>query len=978
MSNLTLAQWRSIETKDEILKKDLSQKDEKLKDAFTTSIEFGTAGLRGIMGAGTNKMNVFTIAAAAEAYAKYLIQNIKGAKKSGVVIGHDNRHNSALFSETTAKVLENKGIRAYLFQNNDLQPTPLVSYVIRKMGLAGGVVITASHNPKEYNGFKVYNNLGGQLMSTETRKIQEFMKEINPLSVERETDKQVSFVDAALIDEYISDVLSVRKTNIKLDGFKIAFTAQHGTSAVIGPILLRKMGAEVLTVDKQQTPDPNFKYTKTPNPEDAKSYKKAFLLARAKKADMIISTDPDSDRIGIAVKYQRRYKFLDGNQTATIYLDYLLSHLKKEGKIPKDGYIVTTHVSGDLPEKIARKYNVKTIRVHVGFKNVADVIDKTKGTFIFGFEESYGSLINPNFTRDKDSFQAMVAYAEMLAFYKSQGSDAYTELKNLYHEFGIHRNSQTSRKLDKEMTDRLLNRLLKLKKVKIGDKKVSEVQDFRDEAGLVKVHFDDGSWFAVRPSGTEAKVKIYTQIVGTKQQELMDVVYFEKQLSEWIRENTEEFVEAKFKWTTFFKYFLFIGITVATFMIVFFAIYSGSQSAIDDGKSALSVVTIAGNMFNSVNRGIWFAMWGWTFINNAISAWAMKRSLQMQGEKAKVIDLAVAALMGSIVSFLTPFAVGGDAISYWYMRRKGIKRGPLIASYMTDTLLYQAKFTLQTIFLVSIGWGVYKDIFGLDDAEAHAALIWFFVGMSWMIFSTFMIFMIMLGKRFQEFIVRNSVKYLEWSRFATITDPGSLSAGYMYEFKMVRNGMKDIWGKHWWFPIEMIAYRLIPLFFAPSAIILAQSGWINPNVSAGTYWSQIVVGDIVGTANSMSLTPGGSGTGEWLSIVTNKLIYKDSYQLNHMHDLYKGTNIDVRQIASGADFMWKVISTWPWLMFSALTAVGMIILENRRIRVSKINKNNVLNNKQLRGDTKVKWYVYSTFILFWIILAILHFFVFFK
>lgn len=973
----TLAQWRSIETKDEILKRDLNQKDVKLKDAFTTSMEFGTAGIRGVMGAGTNKMNVFTVAAAAEAYAKYLINNVKDASKKGVVIGHDNRHNSSLFSETVAKVLLNNGIKAFLFERNELQPTPLVSFVIRKMKLAGGVIITASHNPKEYNGFKVYDTLGGQLMPIETRKIQELMKGINPLLVDRDTNKVISYIKSELIDQYVNDVLKIRRNDSKLRNFKIAFSAQHGTSATIGPKLLREMGAEVLVVDKQQIPDPDFKYTKTPNPEDAKSYKNAFILARSNRADMIVTTDPDADRIGIAVKHQRRYKFLDGNQTAAIYLEYLLSSLKREGKIPKDGYIVTTHVSGDLPEKIAAKYKVKTVRVHVGFKYVSEAIEKTTGTCLFSFEESFGSLINPDLARDKDSFQAMVAYAEMAYYYKTQGSNAYQALKNLYHQYGIHRNTQSGRSLNKEMTDRLFKRLLKLKKVKIGDKKVSYVDDFAKEANLVKVHFDDGSWFAVRPSGTEPKVKIYTQTVGKRNQELMDVVYFEKQLSEWIRENTEEFLDKKFKLTTFLKYLLFFGITVGVFLIVFFTIYSGSQSSIDDGTNALSVVSVAGHIFNSVNRGIWFAIWGWTLCVNLINAWAMKRSLHMQGEKARLRDLLVSQIMSSIISFITPFAVGGDAIAYWYMRRRGIRRGPLIASYMTDTLLYQTKFTLQTIILVPTGWGVYRDIFGMGDPESHGALIWFFVGLSWMVFSTFMIFLIMLNRRFQEFIVRNSVKYLEWSRFATVTDPGALASGYMYEFRMIRSGMKDIWGRHWWFPIEMILYRLVPMFFSPFALIFAETGWINTDISSGQYWSQIVIGDIVDTANSMSLTPGGSGTGEWLTIVSNKITFSGSHQLNIWNSA-SNINVDARQIASGRDFMYKVFNAWPWLAFSALLSIGMIIVENRRIRIEKENKNRALSDKKVRGDSRTRFYVYASLIAFWIVLTLLHFLVFFK
>ena len=934
MNNSVLSKWRSIQTDDQILNKELSLSDDKLKDAFTNKMEFGTAGIRGLMGAGTNKMNVHTVAAATQAYASFLKKNKTLASK-GIVIGHDNRHNAKVFSLTVARVMQANGIKTYIFENNELQPTPLVSYVIRDMKLAGGIIITASHNPKEYNGFKVYDNLGGQLLPKHTEAIGSAMAKIDLLNVKQKDWKEL-YVKQSVIDSYKKKVLDVRLNKDISTDLKVVFSAQHGTAAKLIPQLLDEMKINYSVVEKQQTPDPDFSFTKVPNPEDGRAFKRAEKLARKNKSHLIVTTDPDADRLGVAVKYKKRWKFLNGNQTAALYLDYRLRELKEQKKLPKNGYIVTTVVSGELAKKVASKYGLKVYTTHVGFKNIAALIEsKKKEIFIFGYEESYGFLIDPSIARDKDALQAMVGIVDMANTYRKEGTDMYSRLLEMFDEYGIHRSTQIGKQVNNSVRDTLLKKLAKLKT--FSEQKVIEVQDYRkgykglDAQNLVKVILKSGSSIAIRPSGTEPKVKVYVNLVGGKGEKLLDIISFEKEVAEWVNDNSEVFEDKKVTPKVILKYSIFLSIIVGIMFFVFHFIYKTSVSASGSGAG---VWTVAQAAFNLQTSWLWLLLWFWMVAQNFLGAWMKKRMFDRLGEKVKPRHLVVSAIMGSFIAFVTPFAIGGDAVGYWYLRRKGIKRGPLLATMASSTLWGETKFALQTTIMVGIGWEVYKDIFASGDVQAQAAMIWFFVGLSWSFFAAFMIMMLTLNRPMQEFIVRNSVSLLEWTRFYHMYNPEAKEAAVQYQFKQIRGGMRKIWNT-WWFVLEMMFYDLLPLFFDPGTLMLVQMNAINPGNKLGGYWTNIVINDIVGTANSMSLTPGGSGTAEWLRVVTSHTLYKDSALIHDpsvSHYFNGGNKLDgYRMIASGADLNWKIIYGWPWLGVSLLMILNIISVERNSL-----------------------------------------------
>ncbi|TCG12121.1 phospho-sugar mutase [Mycoplasma todarodis] len=536
MNNLEqLREWKNAPTKDKILAKGLKKINEKNVDKFFgETMTFGTAGIRGILGPGTNMINEFTIAAAAYAYGATLVKQSELVKKMGLVIAHDNRSNGALFAEITAKVFDHLGIKTYIFKNNEMAATPLLSYAIRKLRAAGGVNITASHNPKEYNGFKVYNAQGAQLLPELTVKISKLMSRMNFLKVPYGLFNP-TFISPTLQEDYIKDVLSIRKRPNDSKKLIVVYSALNGTGSHIAPTLFQKMDIEYYAVKQEVVEDATFKGLKSCNPEDEAAYNRAIKLAKKKKADIIILTDPDADRVGLAVRGPLgSYKKINGNQTGAI----VLNHILRTKQYNKEGYIAQSVVSGNVTKEMAKRHNLSIHETHVGFKNIARVILDNPEGLVMGYEESFGQLMDPEIARDKDAFQGLVMLVEAANYLKTQNMSLLDELERIGVMYGVHTSTQLSKQIEQNDVQTLLDRVGDI--LTIGKFDVSDVLDFRKEeimglenATLVKVILENGSWFAVRPSGTEPKVKVYIETVGATKKETEKTI---KQITSTINE----------------------------------------------------------------------------------------------------------------------------------------------------------------------------------------------------------------------------------------------------------------------------------------------------------------------------------------------------------------------------------------------------------------------------------------------------------
>ena len=528
------------QTKDVLLK----MSKEEIDDAFFKDVEFGTAGMRGVLGPGTNRLNDFTVRKATLAFGRYLLELFPNAKKEGVVISHDNRHMSREFTLLSARVLNDLGINTYIFDS--LRPTPELSFAVRYLKACGGIMITASHNPKQYNGYKVYDETGCQLVPDKIARLLEIIASLpNELDVEYEVEKERGknvVLDRKVDDEYVRLVESIAiNRDLDKSKFKIVFTPNHGTSYVNSMRIFKDLGYQIYPVLSQVDPDPDFSGTLSPNPEDARSFIEPIKLAKEIDADLIVMTDPDGDRVGLGYKAtDGSYQTLTGNQSAALLMDYIFSQKKEKGTLSKNGVMYTTIVTSSIGKEIAAYYGVSAEEFLTGFKFIGNRIDyyEKKGNgpkFEFGYEESYGCLIAP-FARDKDGCQAILMYCEMALFYFLRGLRLDQAMDNLYQRFGYHQDITYSMEFfgseGQAKMDNLMNTMHNNPFITVNGLKVVAVDDNKKQqhieangkvtpinlpkADVVKLFLEDGSLVTVRPSGTEPKVKFY---VGTSLKE---------------------------------------------------------------------------------------------------------------------------------------------------------------------------------------------------------------------------------------------------------------------------------------------------------------------------------------------------------------------------------------------------------------------------------------------------------------------------
>ena len=549
--------WCTEPAFDEKTKKELLEikgNDEEIKDRFYKELEFGTAGLRGVIGMGTNRMNKYTVGKATQGLANYIIE--QGTQDKGVAISYDSRRMSDEFSLQTALILNANGIKTYLFEN--LRPVPELSFAVRELKCTAGVMITASHNPPKYNGYKVYWDDGAQIVAprdkdiiAKVRAVAEY-SEIKEISREEATEKGLfNIVGTEMDDKYINTLkaLILNPEIVKEQGksLKVVYTPLHGTGNTVAERLLKEIGIQNLyVVPEQKDPDGNFPTVDYPNPEDKKAFKLALELAKKVDADVVLATDPDADRLGIYAKDSKtgEYMTYTGNMSALLIAEYRISQMQEKGILPDNGMMITTVVSSNLTRAIAKNYGLECIEVLTGFKNIGAIMkkeeEKTNGKkYVFGFEESYGCLIG-DYARDKDGIAAVMALCEAACYYKSKSETLWDQMNNIYKKYGYYEETQVSIVLEgaegAEKIQEMMTDMRNTPVEKIGDYKVLMFEDIdRDyvkdmvtgeerttglpKSNVLYYELEDNNWCCVRPSGTEPKIKLYMGVKGASKEE---------------------------------------------------------------------------------------------------------------------------------------------------------------------------------------------------------------------------------------------------------------------------------------------------------------------------------------------------------------------------------------------------------------------------------------------------------------------------
>ena len=545
--------WLQSAYVDEETKKELqgiADDEKEIEERFYTNLAFGTGGLRGIIGAGTNRMNKYTVRKATQGLASYILKQGNAAAERGVAIACDSRFKSDEFAMEAAKVLAANGVQAYIF--DELRPTPELSFAVRELGAIAGIVITASHNPAKYNGFKAYWEDGGQLPPESADVVLEFINTLDIFADVNVMDEQeakakglIKIIGEEIDEKYLSKVkeqsINPEVVAAVADDFKIIYTPFHGSGNKLVRRILDMIGMKnVVIVKEQELPDPAFSTVKSPNPEEKEGFTLAIELAKKENVDLIIATDPDCDRVGIVVRNNEgEYVTFSGNQTGVLLTEYVLSQKKEKGTLPANGAIIKTIVTTDMAKAVAQHYDIEIIDVLTGFKFIGEKIKEFEEAgnnkqYIFGFEESYGYLAG-TYARDKDAVVASMLIAEMAAWYKSRGMSLYDGLQELYKKYGVYVESLKSITLEgKEGIEKIKSIMQMLRKdtpkeingVKVTalrdyelKKKVDLLNDTEEAIDLPKsdvlfFEMEDKSWFVVRPSGTEPKIKIYFSVVA--------------------------------------------------------------------------------------------------------------------------------------------------------------------------------------------------------------------------------------------------------------------------------------------------------------------------------------------------------------------------------------------------------------------------------------------------------------------------------
>ena len=554
-------QWLNEENIPENLKnelKDLNTDPEKCEDAFYAPLEFGTAGMRGILGAGINRMNIFTVRQATEGLARFMDTQDPETKRRGVAIAYDSRHMSPEFAMEAAKTLAKHDIPSFVFES--LRPTPELSFAVRYFKAFAGIMITASHNPAAYNGYKVYGEDGGQMPPADADALTKYVRSIeNPLKIDVLSDEEVAHsglinivgeeVDNAYLKEIKTVTINQELINEMGKELKLVYTPLHGTGKMLGEKALKQAGFEkFVLVPEQAVADPDFTTVKSPNPEEHSAFEYAIRLGEKEGADLLIATDPDADRLGAAVRMPNGdYQVLTGNQLGSIMIHYILEAHQQAGTLPQNAAVLISIVSSELATAIAEKYNTKMFNVLTGFKFIAEKIQQYEEdhsqTFMFGFEESYGYLVKP-FVRDKDAIQALVLLAEVAAFYKKQGKTLYDGLQDIFEEFGYFEEKTISVTMSGiEGSGKIKALMAKCREqapTEFAGIQVAQTEDFKEltrtfadgqteqlqtpPSDVLKYHLEDGSWIAIRPSGTEPKIKFYLATKATSSSEASEKI----------------------------------------------------------------------------------------------------------------------------------------------------------------------------------------------------------------------------------------------------------------------------------------------------------------------------------------------------------------------------------------------------------------------------------------------------------------------
>ncbi|AAT27688.1 lysylphosphatidylglycerol synthase domain-containing protein [[Mycoplasma] mobile] len=944
--------WNSFKTKDPIFKKSLLKiSDQKLfSEAFSSSLKIHNSRIVAKMGANTNHLNEFTITAIAESYANF-IKQLPNFQNKGIIINYDNRINSELYAKTFAHVLNSNGVSAFFFNNKSSTPIEFLPFTIKKYQLEGGVNVSSSKNYKGINGLLFYKQDAFLLTSEDEEKIQENLKSTIYLSNPEEVQEyKIKYLDFEIENEIVNFYKSHYKSNLEKK-IRIQFSSLYGTSEIFSKIL-GQIGFDVNFVKsesenaKKVNPWQNLK-RKSYSSSNPKSLNRAILKARLTNRNFCVAINPDGSKFSIAIKHKKRFKYLKSSELAAIYLKYVLEDRKIKDLNFKNLNIVKSFGTSSLINKIARKHDINVIETFHDLK----IDEKTK--VLLALDEDFGFYDYKSNSNFKDAFSIIITLVEAANFYlNTQSKDFFEILQEIEKEYNVHRISSKKSIISNNKAKRFFTRLENA--TYLGKKKIVNKYSYIENISngqkqILILKLIDFSTITVEYSSGDKILKLFVEVIGKKEELLMDVVINERQIYNDIKEFNEVDESKKIGKKDIFRYSIFISIFILIFVFLFQTIYSlnGNPSEIFNQISNILLP-------NKANLYFYVALVLFSVLDISIRSFSLKRMLLILGQKVKFKDLFIGAYLGIALTNITPLpGGGGDVITYWYLRRRGVERSSLYASILMGSILYSSTVVIMTVIFLPIGITFYAKVFENPDPATITLIIFLSIGTLFDIFSASMITLISVNKKLQEWIVRTSIKFLEWIPFVTISDPGSVASKFQYEFSEIRKGIKMLTRKKRYL-FEQLGFYFIPWFISSGstlgATIFQNSGRIIPNLPAGTYFNLLSGSSLLRAANSVSITPGGTGT---IDLFTTRIF----------EFIFIPTN---NSISNSAVFslMDRLINLITPTILSFLLIITIYFGERRVDKWNKKNHNNFLKGKLVIAK-RTRFYKIAT--LIWIL-----------
>ncbi len=922
IKNKEYEKWLSYKLLEpEIKAQILKIKPTKINDYFGEELIFGTAGIRGLIGPGNKRLNIYTIRKAAASLGIYLKKQNLSNLKNGIAIAHDNRHMSKEFSVYSAQVLTALGFRVYLFENNELQPTPFLSFVIRKLKLVSGIVITASHNPKEYNGFKVYDNNGCQLLPEDTNAITKISQTLDFFNISHDSKSKWLTIPNKVRDIYINNLCKIPiKANVSKKA-SIVFSPQQGTATVIMEAAFEKLNYPYFTVPQQRDPNPDFDQTKTPNPENPEAYEKVIKYLKSKKYDIGITTDPDADRVGVALKVNNEYKILSGNQTSTILFYYLVNH---HPKFKQDHYyIAKSTVSTTLVDRIANDYGVEVKETLTGFKWIGNLIeDYQDKEFLFGFEESFGSLINASLCRDKDALQTAILIADAASFYKSQNKTLYDVLLEIYQKYGLFYEKTVALTVSSEKDITSFMKTMRQNITVLGELKVIKFEDYAKgikgfpKTNMLKFYLEDGSWIAIRPSGTEPKLKIYYSTIA---KDKIDAIIKFRNIDKDIKILTNISKDKEISKKEIGIWLFWCSTLMAILFLLVYKFYSSS------GKNPWLVFKVIWNHSSKdlTASTVWyFLIFLITIFLNwipfaALGVWIVGKKFNTG---LKYRHALVAQILDKIVSGITPFSTGGEIIQVWYLRRKKVNTNKLISALFVETIINQVVKIIIALILIPAGLVILKQTFFESGSTGHWALALVIIGFFMDIVAAIIFLIAGLSSRIHRLLIRVVLKIGVWVKY--IKDYDSELGRLEYEAHKLRKTLKEIWMD------KKMMLILVLVNIAPSfiAVYFFAQKVMGPDVlqSNVSYFAFLASQKVVNVANTFMPTPGGAGTMDALFYTIN------------LHSFINPSKDVIKEFTAFYRF-------WTYIIPLVISMGFLVMIAFNEKIYDKINKENLRN-----------------------------------